>query len=309
MVMLPIIAASAVALAVGMVALVALVPSRRVRLVDAMSDDGPSAVPVDRPGAAGAMERTLQRIGVADRAQELLLGAAVSLPLGQFAVRVVGAAVVVAFVTAIAVGPLAALMFAAATVGASVVELRRRRAKRAKQFAEQLSSTLRTVVSSLRAGYSLPQALEAVAQAGFDPTSAEFERMLGEVRVGVSVAEALGNLGARMHNADFSWVVIAIDINSEVGGNLSEVLETVERTLRERESLRRNVLTLSAEGRMSAKMIFALPFVVLGLISFLNPEYVQIYANDPAGVIMASVAGVLMVLGGLWLRKVVRIQL
>lgn len=306
---LPLVAASAVAIALGIVVLLVLLPSRRVRLAEGAGDTGPGAAAGGPPGAAGSVERALQRAGVADRAQDLLLGAGLSVPLGEFGVRVAGAVVVVLLLGAVLLGPALGVLLAAGSAGVAILELRRRRARRAKQFGAQLSTTLQTIVSSLRAGYSLPQALEAVAQAGFEPTSVEFERMLGEVRVGLSISEALGNLGARMRNADFAWVVIALDINSEVGGNLSEVLETVERTLRERETLRRNVRTLSAEGRVSAAMIFALPFITLGAISVINPQYVEIYLYDTVGWIMAAVASTLMLIGGLWLRKLVRIQL
>jgi len=185
----------------------------------------------------------------------------------------------------------------------------RRRSKRTSAFAEQLPSTLQTLVASLRAGYSLPQALESVVQTGFAPTNEEFERMLSEVRVGRPLAAALRNLGDRMASADFDWVVIALEINEEVGGNLSEVLETVEETIRERESLRRNVRALSAEGRVSASIIFLLPFITLGVIALGNPSYVRIFYTDRVGVIMASIAAGLMMVGGLWLRSMIRIKL
>jgi tight adherence protein B len=184
-----------------------------------------------------------------------------------------------------------------------------RRSKRTAAFADQLPSTLQTLVASLRAGYSLPQALESVVQTGFSPTSSEFERMLSEVRVGRPLPAALRNLGDRMSSPDFDWVVIALEINEEVGGNLSEVLETVEQTIRERESLRRNVRALSAEGRVSALIIFLLPFITLGVIALGNPGYVSIFYTERVGIIMASIAAGLMTVGGLWLRKMIRVKL
>lgn len=280
----------------------------RVRLTERRSGDAAPEVPkpslTTRFGAV-VLRRT---IGTA-RVERALLGAGIRTSAPEFTALTVVVALLTLIVGAAFRGPLVGVIGAGLTLAVVWVVVSRRRAGRAADFAEQLPTTLQTLVASLRAGYSLPQALDAVGQAGIDPTSEEFERMLLEVRVGRPLGPALLDLGQRMRSADFDWVVTALDINKEVGGDLSEVLETVERTIRERESLRRNIRSLSAEGRVSAVIIFLLPFVTLGLIAITNPDYVRIFTTERVGMIMAGVSTVLMVIGGLWLRSMIKVKL
>jgi tight adherence protein B len=296
---------------IGLLALLVLLPrTRRVRLADAMRDrdvDRTSAAvsPVSRFGAA-----LLRRTAGGEVALErFLLGAGIRTPASDVATLVVVTSVLALLIGTASSGPVAGIALSGMLVALGYFLVGRRRSKRTTDFAEQLPTTLQTLVASLRAGYSLPQALESVVQTGYTPTSEEFDRMLSEVRVGRPLAQALRNLGERMASPDFDWVVIALEINEEVGGNLSEVLETVERTIRERESLRRNVRALSAEGRVSAAIIFLLPFITLGVIALGNPGYVRIFYTERVGVIMAAIAAGLMVIGGLWLKSMIKIKL
>jgi tight adherence protein B len=296
---------------IGLLALLVLLPrTRRVRLADVMRDqdvDRTSAAvsPVSRFGAA-LLRRTA---GGEVKLERFLLGAGIRTPASDVATLVVVTSVLALLIGTASSGPVAGIALSGMLVALGYFLVSRRRSKRAADFAEQLPTTLQTLVASLRAGYSLPQALESVVQTGYTPTSEEFDRMLSEVRVGRPLAQALRNLGERMASPDFDWVVIALEINEEVGGNLSEVLETVERTIRERESLRRNVRALSAEGRVSAAIIFLLPFITLGVIALGNPGYVRIFYTERVGVIMAAIAAGLMVIGGLWLKSMIKIKL
>jgi tight adherence protein B len=280
----------------------------RVRLVERRGSDAAPAVarpPLTTRFGTAVLQRT---VGV-QRVERALFGAGIRTSAAEFtALTVVGALAFLTIGVALR-GPLAGSLLAATVPLVAWLIVTRRRAARASAFAEQLPTTLQTLVASLRAGYSLPQALDSVAESGFAPTSEEFERMLLEVRVGRPLGPAMLDLGQRMHSGDFDWVVTALDINKEVGGDLSEVLETVERTIRERESLRRNIRSLSAEGRVSAVIIFLLPFVTLGLIAITNPDYVRIFTTERVGMIMAGVATILMVIGGLWLRSMIRVKL
>ncbi|HEX2806251.1 MAG TPA: type II secretion system F family protein, partial [Kineosporiaceae bacterium] len=116
-----------------------------------------------------------------------------------------------------------------------------RQGRRESAFLAQLPDTLQLLAGGLRAGYSLPQAIDAAARQGEPPMSSELNRALIETRLGMPTEEALERIGARMSSADFSWVVLAINIQREVGGNLAELLVTVAEPLRERERLRRQV--------------------------------------------------------------------
>ena len=119
----------------------------------------------------------------------------------------------------------------------------------------------------------------------------ELRRALVEQRLGVDITDSLASVGDRMDSEDFGWVVMAIRIQREVGGNLAEILHTVSDTLREREYLRRQVNALSAEGRLSGYILDGLPPFVLVYMYFANREYVQVLSGPAPGVVMLAVAG------------------
>ena len=180
--------------------------------------------------------------------------------------------------------------------------------RRRRKFLAQLPDTLQLMAGSMAAGYSLPQAVDTVVREGVDPISTEFNRALVESRLGVPLEDALDEVADRMQSRDFLWVVMAVRIQRQVGGNLAELLTTVAATLREREQLRRQVQVLSAEGRLSAWILGLLPvlFGVYLLIS--NPEYLAPLISDVLGWIMLGVGAVLMLVGTLWMRKIVNVE-
>jgi tight adherence protein B len=180
--------------------------------------------------------------------------------------------------------------------------------RRRSKFLTQLPNTLQLMAGSMSAGYSLPQAVDTVVREGIDPISTEFNRALVESRLGVPVEDALDEVADRMQSRDFLWVVMAIRIQRQVGGNLAELLTTVAATLREREQLRRQVQVLSAEGRLSAWILGLLP-VLFGLyLVITNPDYLSPLITDILGWIMLGVGAVLMLVGTLWMRKIVNVE-
>ncbi|MDO4784749.1 MAG: type II secretion system F family protein [Propionibacteriaceae bacterium] len=198
------------------------------------------------------------------------------------------------------------LMIAPAIVGLVTVNIliSRRRAA----FANQLDETAQMMAGSLRSGYSFNQAMTAVAKEADQPTAEEFARVVNELRLGRPFEEAMAVAASRMKNEDFVWILQAVSINREVGGNLADVLEEVSRTIRERSDLRRQVATLSAEGRLSAIVLMALPFVVGGFVAWSNPVYLNPLFTTPLGLAMVVVGIVLLIVGALWLRATVRIK-
>jgi tight adherence protein B len=180
--------------------------------------------------------------------------------------------------------------------------------RRTAAFLERMPDTLQLMAGGLRAGYSLPQSVDAVVQEGSEPITTEFQRALVETRLGVTIEDALEGVATRMGSIDFQWVVMAIRIQREVGGNLAEVLTTVSATLRERERLRRQVRVLSAEGRLSAWILGGLPPLFFLYLLLVRHSYVQTLWKDGIGVVML-VAGVIdLAVGVLWLRKVVQVE-
>ncbi|WP_127129481.1 type II secretion system F family protein [Georgenia sp. SYP-B2076] len=242
----------------------------------------------------GVQVGALERAGLKMRPQDLVFLVAI----GALAAGAAGLALS---------GPLLGLLLALlAPVGAKVhLGVLTRRRQRA--FADQLGDSLQLLASSLRAGHSLPQALASVAHEAEEPTSEEFARVINETRMGRDLAEALEETAARTGNQDFVWVTQAIAINREVGGNLAEVLDGVGHTIRERHQIRRQVKALSAEGKLSAYILMALPFGIVGFLSLSNPAYIAKFTQSIIGYGLIGLSAVLLVVGGFWLSKTVKI--
>ena len=182
------------------------------------------------------------------------------------------------------------------------------RSRREDAFLAQLPETLQLMAGSLSVGYSLSQAVDTVVREGSQPVSGEFNRALVQARLGMPVEDALEAVAARFRSKDMTWAVMAIRIQREVGGNLAEVLSKVAGTLRERERLHRQVRVLSAEGRLSAWILGALPVVFTLYLVLVRPEYLRPLHTTPLGWLLIIVGCVLFLAGVLWLRKVIKVQ-
>ena len=196
-------------------------------------------------------------------------------------------------------------------VGGAIIPrlvLAQRVAKREAAFLSQLPDVLQLLSGSLQAGYGFMQAIDTVAKEATPPASTEFARVLAEARLGMPVEDALNSMAERVGGDDFRWVVLAINIQRQVGGNLAALLTTVANTLREREMVRRQIKVLSAEGRLSAIILVALPFLLAGYISLVNPGYLQQLFHVTVGKIMILVGLVLMTIGIIWMRKIIKID-
>jgi tight adherence protein B len=183
-----------------------------------------------------------------------------------------------------------------------------REGRRESAFLAQLPDTLQLLAGSLQAGYSLPQALDTVVREGQPPMAAEFNRALVESRLGMPVEDALEGIGKRMSSQDFSWVVMAVRIQRDVGGNLAELLTTVADTLRERERLRRQVKVLSAEGRLSGWILGSLPVLFFVYLAVANPTYLAPLWSTSLGIGMMILAALLLGVGAFWLTRVVKVE-
>ncbi len=185
---------------------------------------------------------------------------------GEFVALVAVIAAVVGLVGLLLGGPLLAVISAVVVCLGAQLYVQRKKAKRRRAFADQVPDLLQLITTSLRSGYGITQALDSVAEEADEPARSEFAHVLTEARLGRDLSESLRALAVRMDNVDLEWVIGAIDINRDTGGNLSETLGQVSITVRERERMQRQVLTLTAEGRLSARILMALPFV-MGLIA------------------------------------------
>ncbi len=177
--------------------------------------------------------------------------------------------------------------------------------RRRRQFLDQLPETLQLLTGSLRAGNGLSQAIDTVARESEDPTAVEFRRLVVETRLGRDLSDALQAMADRMRSKDMQWVVQAIDINREIGGNLAEILDTITTTIRDRNRIRRQVSALTAEGKLSAIVVMILPFALAAVMAVTNPAYIRLLFTTTSGLVLLAGGGTLMLAGGLWLRKLV----
>lgn len=191
-------------------------------------------------------------------------------------------------------------------VPTAVLNLRIRR--RRKAFIGQLPDMLTLLAGTLKAGYSIGQGFESVSTEVEDPMGRELRRVVTETRLGRSLEESLEAVAERLDSEDFGWAVMAIRIQREVGGNLAELLLTVADTMTQRERLRREVSTLTAEGRMSAIIIGALPPVLAMVMYVMNPEYISELFSPGLGYALIGVAVVMMGVGFAWMKKTITIE-
>lgn len=247
--------------------------------------------------------------GFSGRVDAELEAAGVSVRSGEFVVLSVVAALVGAVLgAALLRNPLMALGVGAAAGAGPTIALRTAMKRRAEKLREQLPDVLTIMASSLRAGHSFMQSLDAVAKEIAQPAATEFQRVVSEIRLGRPVDDALEALAIRVGSPDFRWAVLAVNIQREVGGNLAEILDNVADTLRERAQMRRQVRVLTAEGRLSAWVLTLLPLSI-GLYMFItNPDYIGLLVTTKLGLIMLATAAGLLVVGVLWMRKIVDID-
>lgn len=251
----------------------------------------------ERRGFTGLVQRWLESAGLALRANEYIF------------FHVLGT-IIVALVTQILSGGLVLAIGLSVALAAvtPIVFLKLKASKRVRDLEEQLPDILDLIAGSLRSGWGIQQAIDLVVDEVGNPASSEFRRTQAEARLGLPLEEALSRMAERVDSADLRWTVSAISIQREVGGNLAEVLNTVAHTIRERAELRRQVSALTAEGRYSLVVLTVLPFFVFFALFAVNPEYMLVALQTPAGQGAFVLGGVLLLIGVYWLNRVMRIE-
>ena len=183
-----------------------------------------------------------------------------------------------------------------------------RQRKRLKAFNGQLGDTLVLIANALKTGYSMAQSLDVVANRASPPMAQEFDRVVKEVNLGASIEEALARMVRRTESKDLDLVATAIAINRKIGGNLSEILENISETIRERVRIKGEMTTMTAQARGSGYMITALPIVLGVFMYFVTPQYFAPMLASPIGVGMLVVAGVFIFLGQLIMGKIATVD-
>jgi tight adherence protein B len=248
-------------------------------------------------GLEGRISRRLEAAGSELKSSEwLLLHTAIFVGSGLLGLLIGGGSV------------LTGILFMALGGFGPWLYLGRRRTKRRKAFNASLPEALQLMSGSLAAGLSLAQSVDTIVREGVDPIASEFKRVLIEARLGVTLEDALEGVAARFESRDFEWVVMAIRIQRQVGGNLAELLETVAATMREREYVRRQVNALAAEGKLSAIVLGALPPVFLLYLTLTQREFVMPLFTDPRGWAMLGFGAGWLGVGIFWMSRLIRVE-
>ncbi len=219
---------------------------------------------------------------------------------GFFAGLLVGLILSGSFVLALLLG-----LFGAAIPALLVF---RKRTERLHGIERQLPEAADLISRSLKAGHALTATLQMLADELPEPIASEFRQVSDEVSFGSPLNDALQRLAERVPLTDLRYMVVAILIQREAGGNLSEVMTNVSLLIRQRLKLLGDVRTMSAEGRLSAVILCLLPLAVSAVFTALSPDYLVSFWNDPAGPTMLGIALCMMFFGVLWMRVIVRIR-
>ena len=186
--------------------------------------------------------------------------------------------------------------------------VRHLRARRLERFNLQLLEALPTMANALRAGFSINQAFDSVAQGTSGPIQQEFSLMLHQMQVGVSFSDALAELDRRVGSEDLTLVCTAIDIARRSGGNLTEIFETIAQTIRARLRIAQHVKSLTAQGRLQGLIIGAMPFLLAGGLAIFKPKLMLPFICSLPGALTLLAVCALVALGGWMIRKIVTID-
>lgn len=242
--------------------------------------------------------------------EQRMLRAGLPLRGGEFLVLCGGSALLMALMLLLVGGgnPIAGIIGAAVGFMIPFLLVGIKTVKRMKAFNSQLGDALILIANSLRTGYSFMQAADMVAHEMRPPISTEFSRTVKEMNLGITMENALGNLAKRIDSDDLDLVLTAVLIQRQVGGNLSEVLDNIARTIRERVRIRGEIRTLTAQGRVSGIIVSLLPIGLGFVIYALNPEYVRVLFVHPIGKLLLGLALTGQVIGILVIRRIVDIE-
>lgn len=276
---------------------------------------GGTGVPDPQEASASSLRRTAvattEKFVKGDfesRVSQRLNGAGVSLTAAEWLLLHAGLALAAAFVGLTFGGLVLMTLFGLAGVAIPWAFLKFKHSRRLAAFNSQLAETLQLISGGLSAGLSLPQAIDTVVREGQEPVAGEMRRALVEQRLGVEIEDALDGVADRMESKDFSWVVMAVRIQREVGGNLAELLITVADTLRERDYLRGQVKVLSAEGRISAWVLGGMPILMFLYMLMVRRDFVRPLYTEPLGLVLSGVAVTLIALGFWTMSRLVKIE-
>lgn len=272
-------------------------------------NDIPEHVRIEIFRQTPSLERLFVRIPVLRNLEQMIDHAGLKMTVNNFLLVAVASTVTaVAASYAITRKPAVALLAAGFVIIAGLISLRILKARRLDKFTEQLPDVLNMISRSLRAGHSLTNAIELVGQESADPARELFKTAYEQQKLGLRITDCLANMVNRIDCIDLRYFTTAITINSEVGGNLSEILDKLADTIRERLKIKRQVRVYTAQGRMSGYVLGALPIFTFLLLQVMMPGYTDVLLKEKAGNVMLGMAITAQILGFIMIKKIITIR-
>ena len=241
--------------------------------------------------------------------EEELYNLGLKISAKNFFIIWIGAVIVVPiFCMLIGMNMLVRLVAMGAAVVSPIIFIKRKKKKRREALEEQLVDAIGVLVNAMRAGYTFQSAISTIAEDMDDPIAEEFGRVFRETQRGITMEDSLNALVERIESDDLSIMCTAVNIQRQVGGNLSEVLEKISGTIRQRIALKGEIKTKTSSGRVSGYIVGGLPIIILLGVSVMNPTYTDILLNTSSGHILLIISAVLEGIGFAVIRKITTIK-
>lgn len=266
-----------------------------------LRDESVSSIPVlnewlKKSGHAVSLQQSIREAGLSVRPATIILAAVTLALMGML-------------VGSLQHGPLVGMAYAGLGLLAPYMYLRFKRRRRIENFEAQLPEAMDMLINAMQAGYSFQAAMELVGNEMLDPLGTEFSQFYEEQRLGIDVRSALLGMQDRIQSLDLKMFITAVLIQRETGGNLTEVLSNISRVIRERFRIQGELKTLTAQVRLSGKMLALLPIIVVGGVMLTNPKFMEPLFHEQAGHIILIVAAVSQVVGFILMRKIANIEI
>lgn len=273
-------------------------------------EDMPSIVKREIMSEVPALNTLLFKVPIAKQAEHLLDQADVRMRVGTLFL-LMGVLFVFGILIGVAVhrGFIAGLLLGVILFISPLLYLSYKKQQRLKKFTAQFPDSLEMIARSLRAGHAFTSAMEVVAQEMPDPVAKLFRIAYDEQSLGLSVQESLVNMNERVNSIDLAFFVTAVNIQRETGGNLSEILEKLATTIRERFRILGQLRVYTAQGRLSGYILAVIPLILALIIWVINPKYLEVLIKTELGIYLIAAAVILQLLGFYVIRKIVNIQI
>jgi tight adherence protein B len=284
--------------------------SRVTNVIESMDDESAGALlRENRLHGLTKLERSLEDLPALEDLAAIIEGSGRRTP----AYRVILLCILLGAISAIIVWYLTAHVIATVLLSAAMIyfpifKLKSDREKRLAKFEEQLPDALGMLSRSMRAGHPFTESLRLVAEDNAEPLATEFRNVYYSMNCGMSTRAAFMLMLQRMPSISLMNLVTAVLVQKDVGGNLAEIIDKIDAVIRSRFKLQRKIKTITAEARLSAWVLTLLPFIIAALMTITNPGYFDMMSKDPIGRKLIGVSFIMLILGVLWIRKVIKIR-